>query len=121
MEEVPYLSSLLIVYNGRSSVQYSRWWHRGRVLAIQVAESIEKLKVFYGMIQSTLADIFLLINEIEALNPILEDIEISFQNELFLNPRTKGVVMRSYTLCLSSARTLEALAKDLEQGMMFGK
>jgi hypothetical protein len=89
--------------------------------AFQVTESIQKLKAFYSLVRSAPAEILFLLDELETLSLILEDIDRSCQNELFLDPYTKGVVMRSYRLCQSSGQGLGCLVKELEQGINIGK
>lgn len=86
-------------------------------LAIQVAESINKLKAFYSLVQSAPTEILLLLDELETLSLILEDIDSSTRDGLFLNPRVKVAVMRSYRLCRSSGEALARLAAELELGV----
>jgi hypothetical protein len=90
-------------------------------LAIQVAESINKLKAFYSLVQSAPTDIILLLDELETLSLILEDVDSSIRDELLLNPRVKVAVMRSYRLCRSSGEALARLAAELELGINTGK
>jgi len=90
-------------------------------LGIQIAESIQKLRAFYALVQAAPADILLLLDELETLSLILEDIDQSFQDEVFPNARAKLIVMKSYRLCRNSGHALTALAKDLERGIQSGK
>jgi len=90
-------------------------------LGIQIAESIQKLRAFYALVQAAPADILLPLDELETLSLILEDIDQSFQDEAFLNARAKLIIMKSYRLCRNSGQALTALAKDLEQGIQSGK
>lgn len=90
-------------------------------LAIQVAESINKLKALYSLIQSAPTELILLLDELETLSLILEDIDHSSQNEVFLNPRIKLAVTRSYRLCRTSSEALARLASELEQELKVGK
>jgi hypothetical protein len=90
-------------------------------LAIQVAENISKLKGFYDLMQNAPEDVQLALDEVEVLSLILEDIDRSLQQELFLSPSLKIAVMKSLRLCQVSGEALRSLAKDMESSVMTGK
>lgn len=91
-------------------------------LAIQVAESIKKLKDFYDLMKDAPGEIRRIIEEVETLSLILEDVDRDMQQQLFLDPRTKATMMRSYRLCRSSSsEALGALVAELEEHFIWGK
>ncbi|KAH6711298.1 hypothetical protein BKA61DRAFT_692914 [Leptodontidium sp. MPI-SDFR-AT-0119] len=90
-------------------------------LAIQVAETIHKLKSFHSLMQSAPADILFAIEELETLSMVLEDVDRSMQEQLFLDPRVKGAVMRSWRLCKVAVDGLVSLMGGLEEGPGKGK
>ena len=120
-QKPPFQSSLHHPYNMAELLAVAASGISVVSFAIQIAESIQKLKYFYSLVQSAPTDILLLIDEIETLSLILEDIDRSVQNSVFLDPHTKGVVMRSYTLCQKSGVSLKTLVQELEQGLKAGK
>jgi hypothetical protein len=90
-------------------------------LGIQVAESIQKLRGFYALIREAPTEILLLLDELETLSLILEDIDQSIQGNVFLDPRIKAAVMKSYRLCSNIGEALRSLVKELEDGIGKGK
>jgi hypothetical protein len=90
-------------------------------LAVQVAESIEKLKTFCSLIQGAPDDIRLAVDELETLSMVLEDVDRNVQQEVFLDPRVKTVVLRSYSLCKNSSDGLRTLVDSLQAGLAAGK
>ncbi|KAG4430425.1 hypothetical protein IFR05_014095 [Cadophora sp. M221] len=90
-------------------------------LAIQVAETIHKLKTFHSLMQSAPADIIFAIEELEALSIVLKDVDHSMQEQLFLDPRVKGAVMRSWRLCKVAVDGLASIVVSLEEGLGKGK
>ena len=90
-------------------------------LAIQVAESIQKLKAIHSLVADAPEDLRLALDEVEILSLILEDVDRSIQEQLFLDPRTRIAVAKSYRLCWSSGEALKSLVKQLERGMFKGK
>ena len=66
-------------------------------LAIQVAESIQKVRSFCSFIQSAPDDILLAIEELEILSVVLEHVDRSLQQHVFSDPKVRRVVLRSYT------------------------
>lgn len=90
-------------------------------LAIQVAETIHKLKTFHSLMQSAPADILFAIEELETLSMVLEDVDRSMQEQLFLDPRVKGAVMKSWRLCKVTVDGLVSLVGSLEEGLGKGK
>ena len=87
-------------------------------LAIQVAESIEKLKSFYSLIQSAPEDILFAMDEFETLSMVFEEVDRSMQQQLFLDPRVKVAVLRSLRLCRSSGDGLKRLVDGLQAEVM---
>ncbi|KAH7317327.1 hypothetical protein BKA65DRAFT_557532 [Rhexocercosporidium sp. MPI-PUGE-AT-0058] len=87
-------------------------------LAIQAAESIEKLKSFYSLIQSAPEDILFAIDELETLSMVFEEVDRSMQQQLFLDPRVKVTVLRSFRLCRSSGDGLKSLVDGLHAEVM---
>jgi hypothetical protein len=87
-------------------------------IAIQVAESIEKLKSFYSLIQSAPEDILFAIEELETLSMVFEEVDRSMQQQLFLDPRVKVTVLRSLRLCRSSGDGLKSLVNGLHAEVM---
>ncbi|PVH75271.1 hypothetical protein DL98DRAFT_593269 [Cadophora sp. DSE1049] len=90
-------------------------------LAIQVTETIHKLKSFYSLMQSAPADILFAIEELETLSGILEDVDRSVQEQVFLDPRIKVGVMKSYRLCKAATAGLVVLVGGLEDSLRDGK
>lgn len=90
-------------------------------LAIQVAESIQKLKAFHSLIRNAPIEIAFLLDEIEGLSLLLEDIDGSIQRNVVLDQRTKLAVMKSYRLCLGTGDILKSLARDLAEGIEKGR
>ncbi|KAH7319434.1 hypothetical protein BKA65DRAFT_102195 [Rhexocercosporidium sp. MPI-PUGE-AT-0058] len=90
-------------------------------LAIQIAETIHKLKAFHSLMQSAPSDILLAIEELETLSMVLEDVDRSMQDQLFLDPRVKSAVMRSWRLCKGAVDGLVGLVGRLEEGLGKGK
>jgi hypothetical protein len=90
-------------------------------LAVQVAESIEKLKTFCSLIQGAPDDIRLAVDELETLSMVLEDVDRNVQQQVFLDPRVKTVVLRSYRLCKNSSDGLRTLVDSLQAGLAAGK
>jgi hypothetical protein len=90
-------------------------------LAIQVAENIKRLKSFCGLIKDATEEVLLAVDELETLSLVLEDIDQSMQEQLFLDPRVKAVVLRSYRLCRSSGEALASLVSELEEDIVKGK
>lgn len=66
-------------------------------------------------------EIRLIIDEVETLSLILEDIDRDMQQQLFLDPRTKATVMRSYRHCRNVSEALRALVAELEDHLAKGK
>lgn len=90
-------------------------------LAIQVANSIKKLKTFCTLISDAPAEICLVLDEVEILSLILEDIDCSVQEYVLPNPWTKLAVVKSYRLCQSSSEALKSLGEHLEAELSRGK
>ncbi|KAH6669557.1 hypothetical protein B0J14DRAFT_432565, partial [Halenospora varia] len=90
-------------------------------LAMQVAQSLKKLKDFCSLIASAPTEILLALDEIEALSLILEDIDNSMQESLFSDARTKLVLLRSYKLCRSSGETLKVLVEEMDEALQKGR
>jgi len=65
-------------------------------------------------------EIRLVIDEVETLSLILEDVDRDMEQQLFLDPRTKATVMRSYRLCRNSSQALRALVAELEDHLAKG-
>lgn len=86
-------------------------------LAIQVAETINKMRNFYSLMQSAPADILFAIKELETLSLILEDVDRSVQEQVFLDPKAKLGVMRSWRLCKTATQGLVALVEKLEDNL----
>ncbi|KAH7403241.1 hypothetical protein BKA64DRAFT_641243 [Cadophora sp. MPI-SDFR-AT-0126] len=86
-------------------------------LAIQVAETIRKLKSFHSLMQSAPEDILFAIEEIEVLSLILEDVDRSVQDQVFLDPKVKIGVMRSWRMCKTATSGLVTLLNKLEEGL----
>lgn len=86
-------------------------------LAIQVAETINKLRNFYSLMQSAPADILFAIEDLETLSLILEDVDRSVQQQVFLDPKAKLGVMRSWRLCKTATQGLVALVERLENNL----
>lgn len=90
-------------------------------LAIQVAENINKLKAFISRVKDAPSDVLFVIDELETLSLVLEDVDRGMQESIFLDPRIKSVVMRSYRLCKSSGDALNRLVIELETELEKGK
>ncbi len=90
-------------------------------LASQLAGSIMALKEFCSLIQSAPNDILLALDELDTLSMVLEDIDCSVREQVFLNPRIKYSVMRSYRLCRSSSDSLGNLVASLQSSLEKGK
>lgn len=90
-------------------------------LAIQFADSIQKLKGFCDIMKSATDEIRLALDELEILSLILEDINQSVQQELFLSPRIKIAVMKSLRLCRVSSEALMSLVKEMENSSSVGR
>jgi ribosomal protein L7/L12 len=89
--------------------------------AIQLAESIQKLRAFYSLVREAPTEILHILDELETQSLILENIEESTQGDVFLDPRTKLAVNKSFRLCTKSGEALKTLAKELEDGIDKGK
>ena len=90
-------------------------------LAIQVAENLEKLKRFWELIEAAPEEVRLAFEEVEILSLVLEDIDRGVQQQLLLSPAIKVAVMKSLRLCRSCGDALGALAKEMENSIMFGR
>ncbi|KAF4624646.1 hypothetical protein G7Y89_g13524 [Cudoniella acicularis] len=90
-------------------------------LAIQLADSIKTLKELFSSMKAAPQEIFLAIEEVETLSLILEDINRSMREEIFLDPRTKVLAARSWRLCFASAEALRGLVGELEKSLGVGK
>lgn len=90
-------------------------------LAIQVAESIKKLRDFCDLMKAAPEEIRLALDEVETLSMIMEDIDREIQGELFLDPRAKAIIMRSYRHCRDSSETLHSLVTELEGSLAKGR
>lgn len=90
-------------------------------LAIQVAESIKKLKDFHDLMKAAPEEIRLAIDEIETLSFILADVDRDMQQQVSLDPRTKSIVLRSYRLCRNGNEALRSLVVELEEQLGKGK
>ena len=90
-------------------------------LAIQITESIQKLKDFSDNIKNAPVEIRLALDEVEILSLVLEDIDQSIQQELFLSPLIQTAVMKSLRLCRVTGEALTSLVKEMEANMDVGK
>ncbi|KAL2063621.1 hypothetical protein VTL71DRAFT_5426 [Oculimacula yallundae] len=90
-------------------------------LAIQIAETIQKLRKFHSLMQSAPTDILFAIEELETLSMVLEDVDRSMQEQVFLDPKVKLIVVRSWRLCKSATDGLGELVRILEKGIGMGK
>ncbi|CZT03026.1 uncharacterized protein RAG0_09920 [Rhynchosporium agropyri] len=90
-------------------------------LAIQIAETIQSLKNFHILMQSAPTDILFAIEELETLSMVLEDVDRSMQEQVFLDPRIKLMVVKSWRMCQVATDGLVELVNKLEEHIGKGK
>jgi hypothetical protein len=90
-------------------------------LAIQIAESLKKLKDFCDLMKAAPEAIRVAIDEVETLSFILEDIDRDMQTQCFPDQETKAAVLKSYKLCWNSNEALKALVANLQRQLTKGK
>jgi hypothetical protein len=89
-------------------------------LAIQLADSIQKLKAFCDTVKDAPNDLQLVVAEVEVLSLVLEEIVEYLKVHERAGPRTAALppaVSKSLWLCQVSADGLRTLVRGLEQSM----
>lgn len=90
-------------------------------LAFQVADSVKKLKDFYGLMKDAPEDIHLALDEVEVLSIVLEDIDRDIQQQLFPSPAIKAAAMKSLRMCTVASEALKTLVQELEKNIVASK
>jgi hypothetical protein len=90
-------------------------------LAIQIADSIKRLKDFCDLVKEAPDEVRLALDEVEVLSLVLQDIEHSMYDQSTCVPAIKTAVMRSLHLCRVSSDALLTIARDLYSDMAGGK
>ncbi|KAI9743630.1 MAG: hypothetical protein M1818_002946 [Claussenomyces sp. TS43310] len=90
-------------------------------LAIQITDSIRKLKGFCSLVKDTPEEVRLAIEEVEILSEVLTDIERGAQDGSARLPSIRSAVTRSIQLCRVSNDGLRTLAQDLSANSGDGK
>lgn len=86
-------------------------------LAFTLAESIKKLNDFCDAVKDAPEEIRLTIDEIEILSLLLEDIDQTSQQQIYVSPAIRLATIKSFGLCKDAARSLQSLVKDLHDGL----
>lgn len=86
-------------------------------VAIQVADSIKKLRDFCDLIKEAPADVRLTLDELEALSDVLQDIEHSIRDSSKQSNGFQAAVLRSLRLCQSVSDSLKFLAQEIQNDL----
>ncbi|RDW81872.1 hypothetical protein BP6252_02984 [Coleophoma cylindrospora] len=90
-------------------------------LAVQFADSFQKLKDFYDRISEAPEEIRLALEQVEILSLILEDIDRDLQQSVSSSSAIKVAAMKSLRICAMANQDLLSLVQKLGEGMAEGK
>jgi hypothetical protein len=86
-------------------------------LAIQLTETIQRLKDFCDAVKECPGEIRVGLDEIEVLSLVLQDMEQSIRGKSFCLPAYEAAVTKSLRLCWASNNVLRALLGDISTDM----